>query len=68
MDHTRRSKKHFLATIFRGSIFLATLFRGSIFQKDLEEAYEQIVHLHKNLFMLPSGAAGKRFINQINRL
>ena len=41
---------------------------GSIFQKDLDEAYEQIVCLHKNLFMLPSGAAGKRFINEINRL
>ena len=41
---------------------------GSIFQKDLHEAYEQFVYSQKNIFLLPSGDAGKRFINEINRL
>lgn len=39
-----------------------------IFEKDPDEAYGQIVYWWKNLFMLPSGAAGKRFINELNRI
>ena len=41
---------------------------GSVYQKDLEEAYEQIVHWRKNVFMVPTGASGKKFINEITRL
>ena len=33
-----------------------------IFQKDLEEAYNQIVYWHKNVFMVPTGAAGKNLL------
>ena len=39
-----------------------------MYQKDLKEAYEQIVYWHKNVFMVPTGASGKRFINEITRL
>lgn len=38
---------------------------GSIYKKDLNEADEQIVHWRKNIFMVPSGAADKKFINKI---
>ena len=41
---------------------------GNGYQKDLEEAYEQIVYWLKNVFMVPTGASGKKFINEITRL
>ena len=41
---------------------------GSVYQKDLEEAYEQIVYWRKNVFMVPTGAPCKKFINEITRL
>ena len=41
---------------------------GRIDQKDLEEAYNQIVYWCKNTFMVPTGAAGKNFIAEISRL
>ena len=41
---------------------------GNVYQKDLEEAYEQIVYWRKNVFMVPTGASGKKFVNEITRL
>ena len=41
---------------------------GSVYQKDLEEVYEQIVYWRKNAFMVPTGASGRKFINEITRL
>ena len=40
---------------------------GNVYQEDLEEAYEQIVYWRKNVFMVPPGASGKNFINEITR-
>ena len=39
----------------------------SVYQKDLEEAYEQIVYWRKNVFMVPTDVSGKTFINEITR-
>ena len=41
---------------------------GSMYQRDLEETHEQIVNWCKNVFMIPAGAYGKKFINGIARL
>ena len=41
---------------------------GRIYQKDLEEAYNQIVYRRKNILMGPTGAAGKKIIDEISRL
>ena len=38
------------------------------FEKDLNSAYEKIVHWKKNLFMLPSGASGKKYVEEVTRL
>ena len=40
---------------------------GSVYQRDLEETHEQIVYCRKNVFMIPTGAYGKKFINEITR-
>ena len=40
---------------------------GSVYQRDLEETHEQIVYWCKNVFMIPTGAYGKKFINEIAR-
>ena len=42
--------------------------RGTAFEKDLTDAYEQIVYLKLNLFTLPSGGAGKKCVEEITRL
>ena len=41
---------------------------GKIYQKDLQEACNQIVYWRKNIFMVPTRAAGKKFIDEISRL
>ena len=41
---------------------------GRIYQKDLEYAYNQKVYWRKNIFIVPTGAAGKKFIDEISRL
>jgi len=41
---------------------------ASIFESDVNYAYEKIVYWRKNLFMVPTGGAGKRFINELTRL
>ena len=41
---------------------------GRVYQRNLEEAYEQIVYWRKNVFMLPTGAAGKKCIDETSRL
>ena len=38
------------------------------FEKDLHFIYEKIVYWRKNLFLLPTGKAGKRYIDEITRL
>ena len=38
------------------------------FEKNLNNAYEKIVHWKKNIFLLPSGKAGKEFIDEMTRL
>ena len=42
--------------------------RGTVFEKDLNDAYEKIVHWKRNLFMMPSGAVGKKYIEEITCL
>ena len=42
--------------------------RGTVFEKDLNDAYEKIVHWKRNLFMMSCGAAGKKYIEEITRL
>lgn len=37
-------------------------------QDDINDAYSQIVHWKHNLFMIPSGAQGKRFVGELARL
>ena len=41
---------------------------GSVFEKDLNSVYEKTVHWKTNLFILPSGAARKRFVEEVTRL
>ena len=40
----------------------------TVFEKHLNEVYEKIVYWRKNLFMLPSGHAGKSYIKETIRL
>ena len=42
--------------------------RETVFEKDLSDAYEKIVHWKRSLFMIPSGAVGKKYIEEITRL
>ena len=41
---------------------------GNTFTSDLNHAYDNIVFWKKNLFLLPTGAAGKKFITEMTRL
>ena len=41
---------------------------GSDFSRDLDVAYEEIVYWRQNLFLVPTGNAGKRFIKEMTRL
>ena len=41
---------------------------GALFTDDLKEAYEEIVLWRKNIFMLPTGNAGKKYIKEVTRL
>ena len=41
---------------------------GSTFENDLNNTYEKIVHWKENLFLLPSGAAGKRYVEEVTCL
>ena len=38
------------------------------FEKNLSQVYETVVFWRKNLLLLPSGKAGKRFIGEVSRL
>ena len=38
---------------------------GRVYQKDLQETYEVILYWHKNVFKIPTGTFGKKFINEI---
>ena len=48
--------------------FYRNFVAGSTFEKDLNNACEKIVHWNKNFFMLPSGAVGKRYVEEVTRL
>lgn len=39
-----------------------------VFETNVSAVYEQIVHWKKNLFLLPSGKAGKQYIDETTRL
>ena len=41
---------------------------GHVFEKNLNVIYDIIVHWKKNLFMLPTGRAGKDYIDEITQL
>ena len=41
---------------------------GRIYQTDVKEAYNQIVYWRKNVFMVPTGAAGKNMFHEIYKL
>ena len=41
---------------------------GKAFCDMIDEAYDDIVHWKRNIFLLPSGVAGKSFIQEITRL
>ena len=41
---------------------------GAAFKAALEETYAEVVHWRRNIFMVPSGAAGKEFVREISRL
>ena len=41
---------------------------GIEFTKKVDMIYEQIVHWKRNLFLLPSGSAGKRYLDEVSRL
>ena len=41
---------------------------GQVFTKLINEAYSQIVHWRQNIFMVPSGSSGKRFVAELARL
>ena len=41
---------------------------GHVFEKNLNVIYDIIVYWKKNLFMLPTGRAGKDYIDEITRL
>ena len=38
------------------------------FEKNLSQVYETVVFWRKNLFLLPSGKAGRKFIGKVSRL
>ena len=38
------------------------------FEKNLSQVYETVVFWRKNLFLLPSGKAGRKFIGEVSRL
>ena len=41
---------------------------GTVCEKDLTDAYEKILHWKRNLFIMPSGVAGKTYIDEVTRL
>ena len=41
---------------------------GEILCTRIEQAYEEVVHWRRNLFQVPSGAAGKAFVSELARL
>ena len=41
---------------------------GSEVVKVINEAYDEVVHWKRNVFSIPSGEAGKKFISELARL
>ena len=41
---------------------------GQVFTSLIDDAYSQIVHWRSNLFKVPSGSSGKRFVAELSRL
>ena len=49
-------------------LYMWGLHNNAVFERNLNVAYEQIVYWRKNLFMLPTGKFGKRYIVETTRL
>ena len=43
-------------------------FPDNIFEKNVSIVYEEVVYWKKNMFLLPSGRAGKRYVDETTRL
>ena len=43
-------------------------YENAIFETNINDVYERIVYWRKNLFMLPTGKVGKRYIDETTRL
>ena len=41
---------------------------GQDFTQAISAAYAEVVHWHRNLFLVPSGKAGKDFVTELARL
>ena len=41
---------------------------GSRFKQLIRETYDEVVHRRRNIFLVPAGKVGKRFVNEITRL
>ena len=41
---------------------------ANIFERDIQQVYYKIIYWRKNIFMVPSGGGGKKFIKEITRL
>ena len=48
--------------------FICGKYKDHEFEKNLSQVYETVVFWRKNLLLLPSGKAGKRFIGEVSRL
>ena len=62
------NRNHIPVKIESQEKFYWNLVAGSTFEKDLNNAYEKVVHWKKNFLMLPSEAAGKRYVEEVTRL
>ena len=64
--------KYFPVNNYWGVLFfrgvLINGYTGMQFASELNNAHEKIVHWKKTLFMLPSGAAGNNYIDEVTRL
>ncbi len=48
--------------------FLWGTLPGNEFMQTINEAYSEVVHWRRNIFLVPSGNAGKKFVREITRL
>jgi hypothetical protein len=41
---------------------------GTDFRGEIENAYEEVVHWRRNIFMVPSGKVGEQFVAELSSL